>query len=169
MITLSPFISQSRQLRWRNSPEVNAWTRQNGFINHDDMERWLQRIATDPTIKMFGIESEADGIVGTAGLTSIDLIHGKAEFSLLIGPEYHRKGYGKAALIELLKYAFKNYQLNVVFGESFEGNPAIPLFQKLGFQLEGKLRKRYFKNGTLIDSYMLSILREEALCQSWWN
>ena len=167
MISLTPFISK-KQFYWRNSPEVNAWTRQNGLLSLGDMERWMDRIETDKTIKMFGLMNGTEA-VGTCGLTSIDLTHGTAEFSLLIGPEFHRKGYGRAGLIELLKYGFKNYPLNLIFGETFEGNPARHLFRKLGFVEEGFLRQRYFKNGKHINSIMLSMLREEALCQQWWS
>lgn len=173
-IKLTKDIS-SKQFMWRNDPRINAWTRQNGLISEADQSNWFKKIETDNTIQMFGVLACADperpsaGIsVGTMGLTSISPIHGTAEFSLLIGPEYQNNGYGKAALIELLKYGFKHMRLNCIWGETFETNHALKMFLSLGMKEEGRLRSRYFKNGEYKDSIMVSILESEARSQSWW-
>jgi RimJ/RimL family protein N-acetyltransferase len=170
----TPSVSLTRELsakqhEWRNHPSITAFTRQNGLISDADMGRWYEKIQTDPTIQMFGIKTDAGQITGTCGLTSISHVHGSAEFSLLIGPEYHRRGYGRAALIELLKYGFKNLRLNCIWWETFEGNPARTLFKELGMMEEGKCRQRYFKNGAYVDSYIISILRSDAEQQTWWS
>jgi len=185
----------SKQFMWRNDPRINAWTRQNGLISEADQANWFKKIETDNTIQMFGIlapskflnkefsqmlrPDQASGVlgvdyhvdtnVGTCGLTSISPVHGTAEFSLLIGPEYQNNGYGKAALIELLKYGFNHLRLNCIWGETFEGNHALKMFLSLGMKEEGRLRSRYFKNGEYKDSIMVSILQSEARSQSWWN
>lgn len=161
-------------MSWRNDPSINAWTRQNGLLTAEDMTRWRIKIASDPTIHMFGIQCEdclgsSYGNVGTCGLTGISLLHGHAEFSLLIKPELHRKGFGRAALIELLKYGFKNLRLNRIWGETFQGNPAFKLFLSLGMMDEGVTRESYFKNGEYIDANIVSILRKEAEAQAWWT
>lgn len=162
-----------KQFQWRNDPAITDWTRQNGLISPADQERWLQKIASDPSLQMFGIlaETEDDGWqnVGTCGLTSISLIHGTAEFSLLIGPEYQQKGYGKAALAALLRYGFEHLRLHCIWGETFEGNHALQMFKSLGMQEEGKVRARYFKNGVFRDATIVSILVNEAKEQSWWT
>lgn len=161
-------ISDS-QMQWRNDPSIYRYTRQNGIISQADMDRWKERIKNDPSIKMFGILTPYEENCGTCGLTSISPVHGTAEFSLLIGPEYQRNGYGKAALIELLKYGFKHLRLHLVFGETFVTNPAFEMFKKLGMKEEGRVRQRYFKDGNYEDAYIVSILKEEAVLQPWWN
>lgn len=164
------------QREWRNSPEIQRWTRGSELISHEDQVKWLKRISEDPTILMFGVEVEEKSkvpgmrkkpvIVGAAGLTSVSHIHKTAEFSLFIGPEYQRKGYGERALRELLNYGFKNLALRVIYGETFEGNPAWALFQKLGFQETGRHRKRYFKEGRSLDAICFDILSDEWLSSS---
>lgn len=167
-VTLVPEISHY-QMAWRNDPKVNAWTRQNGILSAMDMKRWFEQIDTDPSIKMFGIAAASTGEdVGTCGLTSIRPVHGTAEFSLLIAPDHHKKGYGKAALIELLKYGFKHMRLNCIWGETIVGNHALEMFKNVGFHVEGQLTQRYFKNGKYVDSISVSILRENAECQIWF-
>ena len=119
---------------------------------------------------MFGIENRFDnhggGVtvqnVGTCGLTSVSLIHRVAEWSLLIAPEYQRKGYATASFRELLRYGFLTLGLNRIWGEIFDGNEAsLHLAKKFGFKEEGKLRQTYFKNGTYINSTIVGLLRDE--------
>lgn len=167
-VALSKRLSP-KQLEWRNNPSVHAWTRQNGLLSIVDQVKWLEKIENDPTIEMFGIIDPNGLNVGTCGLTSISTIHGTAEFSLFIGPEHQRKGYAKSALIELLLYGFKNLRLHCIWGETFEGNPALKLFEDLGFQREGTLRERYYKNGSYVDSFMVSVLEREARERDWWK
>lgn len=179
-LTLTRNISEE-QRSWRNDPEIRRWTRQNGLLSEDDQKKWHEKIETDPTIQMFGIEVDwaepgIDGYrvhgkknVGTCGLTSVNREHGTAEFSLLIGPEYQKKGFGKKALIKLFGYGFRHLRLNCIWGETFENNPAMKMFKELGMIEEGKCRQRYFKNGFYVDSSQISILRQEAERQWWWS
>lgn len=164
MIRLGREISFS-QMEWRNDPEVSLWTRQNGLLSIAEMKRWREKIDTDPTIQMFGIhessEERADFEVGTCGLTSISFIHGSAEFSLLIAPEFRRRGFAEAALLELLRYGFDHLRLWLIYGETFQKNPARHLFLKIGFKEEGLLRSRYFKNGKRLNTVSVSIKRKE--------
>lgn len=163
-----------RQLDWRNSPKIHLWTRQNGLLTENDQRAWKEKISQDPTIKMFGIEGWTGtsplGMdnVGTCGLTSINMIHRSAEFSLLIGPEFQKRGFGKSALKALFRYGFDQLQLHSIWGETFEDNPAFLMFMKLGMRKEGKVKERYFKNGKYKDAYIVSILDREARRQSWF-
>ncbi len=167
LVQLTRTISK-KQLSWRNDPRIHAFTRQNGILSDAEHAGWLERIHKDPSILMFGIKDNNDEI-GTCGLTSISLIHGTAEFSLLIDPDKHQKGYGKDALKQLLRYGFDHLRLNLIFGETFVGNHAIKMFLNLGMKKEGQLRSRYFKNGKHIDSIMVSITKEEAEKEAWWE
>lgn len=166
-ISLTKELS-SKQLEWRNHPSIHAWTRQNGLISPEEHYRWLDKLEKDPSIMMFGILNEKEEI-GTAGFTSISYIHGTAEFSLFIGPEYQSRGYGKAALQELFKYGFNHLRLNLIYGETFETNPALKIFTDLGMSIEGHLRQRYFKNGSYMDTKVISITQKEAKEQRWFT
>jgi RimJ/RimL family protein N-acetyltransferase len=99
--------------------------------------------------------------IGVAGLTSIDRHNRSAEFSLYIAPEHQKKAYGAKALELLLYHGFEDMGLNRIWGEVFAGNPAMHMFQKLGFKAEGCLRDTYWKHGEFIDSHMISMLARE--------
>jgi len=152
---------------WRNDPRINHWTRQNDVISSASHKAWFERQAHDPKIKMYAIDSGCVGkhwqapILGVCGLTDIDLINRRAEFSLYIGPEYHGNGYGEAALRLLLEKGFKTYGLNSIWGETFDGNPAAKMVEKIGFKKEGTRRAFYFRDGKFIDAHLYSILNSE--------
>lgn len=153
-------------VEWRNTYSIRKWCRQVGLISFKDQEKWLEKVLNNPTIKMFGVmknSSQLDGHLGVAGLTSINHINQTAEFSLYIEPGSQKHGYGKMALKTLVDFGFKELNLNCIWGETFEGNEAMGMFESLGFKREGCLRSRYFKNGRIIDAYMVSVLRSEWL------
>ena len=146
---------------WRNDPAVYKYCRQHTFLSEDDHERWLTSLSSRGDVKMFGVYINSNDAVGVCGLTSIETINQTAEFSLYIGPTYQGRGYGKTALLELLKVGFFELNLNRIWGETFEENPAAKLFENVGMTNEGRLRQTYYKAGKHIDSYIYSILRSE--------
>lgn len=156
MISLSSDISDQAR-HWRNRNEVRAWCRQHTLISKDEHKRWLDGLVNDKTVKMFGIVH--DGVdVGVCGFTSINYINRSAEFSLYIGPEYHKQGFGTAGLNALVKHGFLAFGFNRIWGETFDGNPAVKTFTKVGMIKEGTLRHSYFKQGKFINSHIYSIL-----------
>lgn len=161
----------SHAREWRNNPKIRQWCRQYTLIDRNQHEAWLSRISTDPSIKMFGVsveETSEHGVrwydIGVAGLTSINRVNQTAEFSLYIAPEYQKKGHGKSALIALLRHGFRDQNINCIWGETFDGNPAYQMFLNIGMRHEGTLRKRYFRDGKFIDAHIVSMLREEFTC-----
>lgn len=162
MTTLGPLDSSHlEKIRsWRNDIRVRKWCRQHSFISDIDQSRWFERVSNDPTIKMFGVYAGSE-IVGVCGLTSIDLVNRRAEFSLYIGPEHHGNGYGTLALVALFSHGFHNWGLNTIWGESFDDNPAMKTFEKIGMKKDGIRRQFYFRDGKFINAHLYSITRDE--------
>jgi RimJ/RimL family protein N-acetyltransferase len=117
----------------------------------------------DPTIKMFGVYNldPVSACIGVCGFTSIDRVNQKAEFSLYIAPQFHGCGYGSAALYTLVRHGFEDMNLNRIWGETFDGNPAESIFKRIGFKKEGTLKQSYFRKGRFIDSHIYGIIRGE--------
>jgi len=109
---------------------------------------------------MYGIR-DGNNLVGVCGLTSIDWVNRRAEFSLYIASEYQGNGYGEAALRLLVEHGFNVLNLNSIWGEAFDGNPAINMFKKVGFIEEGRRRQFYFREGKYIDAILFSLMRSE--------
>lgn len=168
---------------WRNDKRIRQWCRQYSLIDDRSQHLWEAKITTDPTIKMFGVElvtesrpehykvsntvplvmrvEASHSYIGVCGLTSINRVNQSAEFSLYIAPWAQGKGYGKEALSLLLEHGFKDHNLNRIWGEVFDGNPARLMFEELGMKHEGTLRQSYFRVGKFIDSHIVGILRGE--------
>jgi RimJ/RimL family protein N-acetyltransferase len=165
------FLSHNEALllnEYRNLPEIRDWCRQHSLIDEEQQLKWYHWQSSDPNTQMFGInvklpeKANAHFLAGVCGLTSIDWVHRRAEFSCYVFPKYQRRGYCETALIELFDHAFNNLNLNLVWGETFENNPALTLFTDiLGMQKDGVRRQFYYKNGSYIDAYMLSITAQE--------
>lgn len=149
-------------ISWRNDPRIWQWCRQYTLISEADQRKWLEKIESDPSIKMFAV-TNIDKPIGVAGFTSIDLHNRNAEFSLYIKPESHGQGFGEKALKTLLNHGFYDWGFERIWGETYEGNPAIKMFKRIGMKKEGTLRNSYFRNGQFINSHIVSILRES------WN
>lgn len=167
-VSLVPFDSglNAKARAWRNDWRIWQWCRQNDLISDLDQTNWFQRQNADPKIKMYGIaakdpEKPEKYLVGVAGLTDIDHMNKRAEFSLYIDPDRHGLGLGKATLQVLFDHGFGNLGLNVIYGETFDGNPAAKLFEKIGMVKEGTRRQFYWKDGKYVDAHLYSLTREE--------
>ena len=145
---------------WRNNFDIWKWCRQNDLISDTSQKRWFERQDNDSTIHMYMVTAPV-GKVGVCGLTSHDRGNRIAEFSLYIAPEEQKQGFGEMALKTLVTHGFKNLNLHCVWGESFQGNPAIKMFKEVGFKSDGRRRDVYFKDGKYVDAEMFSLLEHE--------
>ena len=105
-------------------------------------------------------------LVGWVGFDGIDWPHGSTSLAMGIGdPGSRRKGYGEEALRLLLGYGFREMNLHrielTVFGYN---EPAIRLYEKVGFTKEGTMRERLRRDGTWHDMHVYSTLARE-----WWD
>jgi len=142
----------------RNSYEIRKWARQKDLIHEEEQELWYKRQMEDPTIQMYTIKDMSeDRLVGVCGLTDIDTHNRRAEFSIYVRPALQKRGFGGLALNELFAHAFYSLNLNSVWGETFDGNPAIHLFQALGMKHDGTRREFYFHEGKMIDCHLYSM------------
>ena len=142
---------------WRNDPSIMRWCRQPFELHYGDHLEWFKEQRVNPTIEMWGIHTGLHGLVGVCGLTDVNMIHKRAEFSLYVDPAMVGQGIGPYALVALLSKGFDTLCLRTIWGESFKGNPAINMFAEIGFKVEGERIDFYFKDGKYINAVLLSI------------
>lgn len=172
-VTVSLAPLDSTDMGWaranRNDHRIWQFCRQFDLISDAEQIRWFNRQSDDPTIRMYKVMAKSDGAegkvtegpVGVCGLTSIDHVNRRAEFSLWIAAAMQGRGLGRQALQVLLDHGFSNLGLNLIWGESFAGNPALRMFDALGFKREGVRRQFYFRDGAFIDANLFSITAGE--------
>lgn len=146
----------AKLFEWRNDADIYKWCRQFSPLHWQDHNAWYVKQAKDPKIEMFAIDVSQE-IVGVCGLTDIDLVNRRAEFSLYIGRKYQGRSYSKGALDELFSWGFNYLGLNRIWGESFDGNPAIGMFKSFGMDFEGLRKDFYYRDGHFIDAHLYSI------------
>ena len=87
----------------------------------------------------------------------------QAGLAIVIPERKHRgKGYGREAMTLLLDFAFARLNLHKVWLHVLTANePAIKLYEALGFQRDGVLRDEVFRDGRYLDMYVMAILESE--------
>ena len=101
--------------------------------------------------------------LGVISLTNINKANASAELSVIVGDEKDRdKGLGTEAIRVILRYAFEDLGLRRVGLSVFEFNEeAISAYEKLGFVVEGRLRRAIKRGSGFHDAILMSILRCE--------
>lgn len=97
--------------------------------------------------------------IGNIYLREIDWVARRSVLHVFIGcSEQRGKGYGKAAVRQLLHSAFYDLNLNRVFLEVLADNTAaVKTYEKCGFQVEGRLKEHAFKLGQYKDVLVMGI------------
>lgn len=114
---------------------------------HDDDER---RFVVD-------IEGKFAGIVE---LMSIDYIHRNCEIQIVITPEFGGNGYAQKALKSGVDYAFHTLNMHKVYlWVDVNNEPAVHIYKKMGFEIEGTIKEQFFAGGKYHDSYFMGIFR----------
>lgn len=153
-------------LKWNNQEEIRRNYLGHPFPVNEELERrWYEKILTSNfPVTAFGIEHITEKIlIGISILRDINLINRQAEFAVYIGEaNYRGKGLSKEATIQTLRFAFYELGLNRVYLKVLEDNkPAKSLYEKIGFTMEGVLRKSVFKNNNFHNELFYGILKEE--------
>lgn len=155
------FVHIQERYRWLNHPDIYSYMNMQYPITLLETEKWFERIVGNPN-RMDLVFEEGDAIVAMTGLTNIDYANGLVELYVMVNPSMQGKGYGVAATQFTINYAFTNYNVNKIYLYTNSFNErANGLYLKLGFELEGKLRKHKFKKGQLIDRYIYGLLKED--------
>jgi RimJ/RimL family protein N-acetyltransferase len=152
-----------RILKWHNDPAlydhlVGAYRP----VTRASVETWLaQRRAAENEVNRAICLCESDEHIGNIYLRDIDRVSGRAELHIFIGDTAHRsKGYGSAAVRQLVNHAFKELRLQRVFLLVLADNErAIRVYEQCGFEREGRLRRHVLKNGQFHDVLVMAVLR----------
>jgi RimJ/RimL family protein N-acetyltransferase len=152
----------SNYVHWLNDPTVMEYFGPYVPLSLAKEEQWFEEMLQDPRVRNFAVEFEGRH-VGGAGFASIDGRNASAEVGLFIGPpKLWAQGLGRDVLQTLVRFGFDQMNLHRIYLRVFaENERAIHLYEKVGFQHEGRWRQAEFRHGCYHDMLWMSILRED--------
>jgi RimJ/RimL family protein N-acetyltransferase len=148
-----------------NDPEIEKMTGGGGFpVSMFQQKKWYETIQNKNDELRLMIDTENHGTIGLAMLTGIDYKNGTAEFHAKIATSRNIRGngYGTKAYKAIFDYAFNQMNLNCIYTGNIEYNTVTEqIKEKCGFQKEGILRERVYKNGKYHNIAVWSLLRDD--------
>ena len=142
-------------IKWLTDPEILKWFPMcNKFEIEDSVRIWMSYMSYRAVLT-----SVYDGkVCGNAliYLNSLKKISHTALFAIIVDKEYRGKGIGSSLLKELFKLAKERFKLEMLHLEVYTSNPAIKLYERLGFQEYG-VHKKFLKDldGTYFDKILM--------------
>jgi len=110
----------------------------------------------------FQVETLSGELVGSVNAHDCDRRTGTFEIGIAIRPEHQRKGYAREAIALLLRYYFHELRYQKVNAYIVDVNESsLRLFERLGFQQEGRLRRLVYTGGRHYDYVAYGMTIEE--------
>lgn len=109
------------------------------------------------------IIAEDGNHIGWVDLKNIDRLNLHAELGIAIGDKnYWGRGYGLAAMKEMLVFGFNELGLNKIWLRvEVDNERAIKSYKRMGYIEEGVLRQDRLRSGEFVDRVRMSILQSE--------
>ena len=105
---------------------------------------------------------ESGKMIGTAGYTTIDEKHRRAEIGYVLHPDFWGKGIAAEAAEALLAFGFREMRLHRIEAHYMvENTRSRRVMEKCGMHFEGVLQGSMFVKGEYRDIGICAILREE--------
>ena len=153
---------------WRNDLEVMQSTAPLlDVYNIEDTEEFVTQtiLASHSSKSYIIVDKESQKPIGITSLVHIDYKNRNAECIIDIGDKKAwGKGYGTETMKLLLDFGFLELNLHRMYLRVLSFNiRGIKLYEKVGFQQEGKSRESIFRDGKWHDIIHMSILQKEYL------
>lgn len=128
-------------VRWNNDKEVECFMDGPQPQTMDECLQWYNECQTAKNHRLFALENSDGELLGEVELDHISWRRREAELRIRIGEkEQWGKGYGRAALISLLRMAFDNMDLVRVYLRVYKFNiRAIRCYERVGFHKQALL------------------------------
>jgi len=130
----------------------------------EDAVRWINFVTIDSFNLAFAIADEKELIGGIGATPNQDVNRFTSEIGYWLAEPFWNKGIITKAVKTFCSYLFTNYDFNHLTASIYEGNDAsIRVVQKVGFVLEGVMRKNVFKDNRFLDQYIYGLLKEDFI------
>jgi len=142
-------------ISWLEDPDVLKWFPMCNRAEIEDAVRmWMYYIKYHAVITAL-IDGNPCGMA-ILYIQSLEKLKHHALFAIIVDKEQRGKGIGTALINELFKMAKEQFHLEIIHLEVYEKNPAIKLYERLGFKYYGN-HKKFLKdeNGKYYDKILM--------------
>jgi len=153
-------LAQARD--YLQDPDVLAYFGFYGPMSLANEEDWYESDRQDASTITFAMEVEGR-FVGGGGFSNLNHKNRRAEVGLFVGDKsLWDRGVGTEALRLMIGYGFQQLNLHRIYLRVFaENERAIHVYEKIGFQHEGRHRQSEWRHGRWHDLLWMSILQPE--------
>lgn len=134
---------------WFNEKEILKWFPMADDPEIDDsVQRWVgfYRYKCSLTATMNGVPCG----LATLYLQPYRKLAHQCEFGIIVGPGYRNKGVGTFLLKNLMHLAKEHFNIELLQLQVYQDNPAIHLYQRLGFKEFGRQTHWLKDNGVYV-------------------
>jgi putative acetyltransferase len=133
-------------------------------VPFSSVEHWRKRLAEPPEGYLSLVACVEHEIVGQLGLQTFPNRPRRrhvGQIGMAVRDNWQEKGAGTALMQAAVDLADKWLNLTRLELEVYTDNePAIRLYKKFGFTIEGTLAQHSFREGQYVDSYLMARLRK---------
>ena len=126
------------------------------------IEEQVNKARTDDTTFLVIERIAGDVVVGSMSVGRASARHGRFGYGLGLGHEHRRQGFGSEAITLLLRFYFGELRYSKCDTSIYDFNePSLHLHERLGFQVEGRIRQAIFTQGRYVDEILVGITADE--------
>ena len=148
-----------------NDPMVGEGLGMNMPQPIEGFQAFVDAATKNPDQAPFVVERLSDRApVGGCSLFQINAAARTAVLGIWLGKPFWDEGLGTDAVRTLCRFGFRHMNLQRIELNVFETNPrALRAYEKVGFTLEGTLRRSEFVQGRHVNSHVMGLLAEELI------
>lgn len=132
--------------------------------------RWAEQATATPHDSddfHFEIDTLDGEMVGSISTHTCDRRNSTFEFGVAIRADYQQQGFASDAIRLVLRYYFEELRYQKATVHVYDFNTAsIALFERLGFQREGRLRRMVYTQGQFFDTLIFGLTDDEYARQA---
>ncbi|QOC26895.1 GNAT family N-acetyltransferase [Microbacterium hominis] len=167
LVTLRARTAADVDALYRLTADLETWEERTPSrpspVTRSAFEKRLTDTASGPGTRSIEFVIDVDGAaVGSVSLFGFDDLARHAEIGIAVLAEHRGRGIGTAALAKMVTFAFVRCNLRRVHLQAISSNVgAIRVYEKAGFEVEGRLREHAWVRGAYEDMVVLGLLRTD--------
>lgn len=147
-----------------NNRSVMGYWFEEPYESFVELEELYRKHIHDQSERRFIVEDDKVERVGLVELVEIDHLHRRAEFLIMISPDFQGRGYARAATRRAINYAFRVLNLYKLYLlVDVDNARAIRIYEGAGFQREGVLVDEYFSDGRYHSVIRMCLFQHQTL------